>query len=370
MGGKENLIVGLFLLMAITLLMTLLVIKLRAYFRKRRYLIKKNPTNILRNIHSKLTRFRYLDKLLVFLALRISVLNDSSYEKNQEKSVVVFILILLVILLNFTIILPNVEIVWYLFLFYGLLGELLEEKVLLIDSNQYCCGVVDYLSNSSWTRGLDEFKINVDGGFNLSEADHHKWSKTITTRLDIMASNRYLQFSKDDIEKLQQYIEKIYSVTLVDTIAGENTLTDIFLQQSKVVLVILTQDQNQMRLIRDKGLYINEKDKVIFVINQYRENLEGTKIKYGFKEIKEGLKELGFIKNPVYSIPYDVALLNECNDSTLLNFCLAKENQTTQYHLQLKGLVGRILKDYGDFVLAKEIEAVGLKKSFFNFFNL
>ncbi|MBM7613598.1 hypothetical protein [Alkaliphilus hydrothermalis] len=119
---QENLSGGLFILVAISLVVTLGITKLNAHIRKRRYLIRRNPVRIYRQIYSKLCNFRLLEKFLDSIALRISVLNDDSYETNQEKAVIALILLALVIIINFTIVLPNVQIVWYLYLFYMMLG--------------------------------------------------------------------------------------------------------------------------------------------------------------------------------------------------------------------------------------------------------
>jgi len=119
---KQNFVGWLFIVIAISLVATLVIGKLNAYLRKRKYLIKKNPVRVYRVIYSKLCSVKVLEKFLDAIALRISVLNDGSYENNQERSVIVLIFLLLVIGINFMIILPNVEIVWYLYLFYLTLG--------------------------------------------------------------------------------------------------------------------------------------------------------------------------------------------------------------------------------------------------------
>ncbi|MBM7613596.1 P-loop NTPase family protein [Alkaliphilus hydrothermalis] len=249
------------------------------------------------------------------------------------------------------------------------MGSLLEDRVLLIDSNKYCCGVVDYLSNSSWTRGLDEFKINIESGMGIGQ-NPHSWSKTINPRLDIMASNQYLQLIEKDIEKLKEYTNCNYPIALVDTIAGENSLTDIFLKKSSIVIVVLTQNKSEIRLIKDKRLYGELKDKIIFVINQYQAEINAIKIRYGLKEISEELKELGFKQNPIFILPYDVDLVNECNDSTLLNFSMAREHQSSPYHKKLDLLARETLKQHGNLVLTNNIEKVKKKGFVFNLFNL
>ncbi len=249
------------------------------------------------------------------------------------------------------------------------IGNILKDKVLLIDINQYCYSIEDYLSNTKWTRGLDEFKNNILTGIGLDTLDSESWCKGVTPRLNIMASNHYFHLDKGDIEQLQYYSKKVYPVTLIDTIAGKNDLTDLFIDESKVILVILNQDRSLIRLIKDKNLYGDQRDKVIFVVNRYLDQYDNVKVKYDIKELTLDLVQLGYSSNQIINLPFDAKLLNECNDGSLLNYGMIEENGKSLYHHQVELLAIEILKKCDMLSVETNCHKEIKKKTIFNFFN-
>ncbi len=118
----KNFIGWLFLLISIGLTIMLLTFKVKGYVRKRKYLIRKNPSSLLKKATKIIVRVVLFDKILSYIAIRISVLNDNSYEKNKEKSVAVLFLIIVLIIVSLVVVLPSVKIIWYLYLFYLILS--------------------------------------------------------------------------------------------------------------------------------------------------------------------------------------------------------------------------------------------------------
>lgn len=92
--------------------------------RRRKYLIRSNSTALPRKILITLSNLGILKKVIEFLALRLSIFNSSSSEKNEENAGV---LLLASIFIGITLmfVVPQAKVVWYLFLFYQFLALLL-----------------------------------------------------------------------------------------------------------------------------------------------------------------------------------------------------------------------------------------------------
>ena len=120
-----NYMVCILLGVSLILIKMILLTRFKNYLKKRKYLITKNHQSFNKKLLNEISKIGVLEKILCHITIKISVLNDNSYEKNKEKSVIVLLLFLLVMILNFSVIIPNIKIIWYLYIFYLILGVIL-----------------------------------------------------------------------------------------------------------------------------------------------------------------------------------------------------------------------------------------------------
>ncbi len=244
--------------------------------------------------------------------------------------------------------------------------QLIKEKALIVDLNQHRHDMADYLSNSRWTKGMDEFKNLLDAGMLKNPGYLHKCVKTVNPMIDIMDSNECFEINQNDINQLIVMVKQQYQITLLDTMVDDLMQTREVLNQSEAVVVLLNQEKRAIHRIRQWRLYQEQRDKVIFVINGFIEGYQKEKIKYDEKTIKKELQSLGFVDNQIFIFPFDPELLNECNDGTILNYGFNSLEDTSGYHQELERMAKYLLVQHGGYYFEAEEGAEGIKKKLFN----
>lgn len=231
----------------------------------------------------------------------------------------------------------------------AMLTKLIKGKVLLGDINKFSKDIEYYFSDTHALKGLDSLISLIEAGL-LREDNFDTCVKSINSELDILIANECFELSNDSIDKLISFSEKLYDAVVIDTISGSSTLTRRFFERSHVIMVVLNQYKNVVDLAVGNQLYKEFSDKVVYVINRYRDN-----INLKASDIKGMLKSKGF-EGEVFTISYDVSMINECNDHSVLNFILNKSIKTASVPEEMLLLTEFLLKRYGADIPLKDTD--------------
>ncbi|HBY21267.1 MAG TPA: hypothetical protein DEG71_09745, partial [Clostridiales bacterium] len=90
------------------------------------------------------------------------------------------------------------------------------------------------------------------------------------------------------------------------------------------------------------------KEKTIYIVNRYSDN-----ISYKISDIKSALGIKGS-DNMVFPINYDVEMVNESNDHSVLNYMLSFSSKQRMPYNQLAAIAEHVLKEYGEKLLLNE----------------
>lgn len=243
----------------------------------------------------------------------------------------------------------------------AMICKIIDDKVAIIDINKYYCDIAYYLSNSNFTKGLDEF-INLKRTEMLNEDNFSRCFKKSNEHIHFMTSNDCFEMERGDIISLRKYLTKQYPVTIVDTISSNNRTTEEFLGISNAIIVVFNQDRKIIDdMTRFTKLY-EYKDKIVFVINRYIEALNNNKMQYNDSDIEKDIRRLGFSDNRIFKLDFDIEIINDCNDLSILNYVLSSKE--SNYLNQLKELSIFLLKQYGKYNI--EDSENKKKRGFFN----
>jgi cellulose biosynthesis protein BcsQ len=229
----------------------------------------------------------------------------------------------------------------------AMLTRLIKGKVLLGDINKFSKDIEYYFSDTHALKGLDSLISLIEAGL-LREDNFDSCVKSITPELDILIANECFELSSNIIDKIISFSEKKYDVVVFDTISGNNVLTQRFFEKSDVIVVVLNQYKNVVNMAIGNHMYKEFADKIIFVLNKFRDDIN---LKYS--DVREILRSKGF-EGEVFTISYDVSMINECNDHSVLNFILNKGMKTSTVHEELVLLTEFLLKNYGKDIPLKE----------------
>jgi len=223
------------------------------------------------------------------------------------------------------------------------LVQRLEKRTLLIDLNHHCLDLSHYLSDVSWTKGLDEYVNMREGGIPWREGEFRKCVKGINPLMDMMAANRCLALSPEDLGDLLEHTKSLYGITLVDTIGGSHALTQEINKRADIVVVLLSQEARVLNLIREYGMYQGIKEKVVFVVNRWMEAYHEERVRFDLRTLGKAIRKMGFGDHRIFPLPFDPKLLNECNESTLLYFGFSQECHNNAYHSALNHIVNHLI---------------------------
>ncbi|MCG8539741.1 MAG: AAA family ATPase [Clostridia bacterium] len=251
----------------------------------------------------------------------------------------------------------------------AMISKIIENKTLIVDINKYYHDIAYYLSNSNFTKGLDEF-INLKRTDMIDEEIFLSCVKKVNKNIDIMTSNDCFEIESNDVKALKTYLKKLYPITVIDTISSMNKITDNFLNISDVIVVIINQEKKMVKELERSNKLEKYKDKLIFVINRYIESIDNKMMLYKDLDIEKDIKRAGFNENRIFKLDFDIGLMNDCNDLSLLSYILG--NNDTNYLTELKGLSRYILTKYCGYHF--EEEEVQRKRKIFsggklNFFS-
>ena len=217
------------------------------------------------------------------------------------------------------------------------LAQRMCQKVLIADMNCYCEDVETYLSDTDITKGMDDF-FNLHNAGVLCAERFKACVKKAHKHMDIMAGSKYFEIEPDQIDVLTAHIRNTYGINIIDTVSGINHLTQVVLKKVDIVVVVLNQIKNAVELIKQNPSLQSER--TIFIINRYIEEINKNRITYNINKLSAQLNDLGFTQ-PVFTLTFDISLMNECNDGTLLNYVMGRYQ--TQYLRELDDLVNHLI---------------------------
>ncbi len=257
--------------------------------------------------------------------------------------------------------------------FTAILTQMINDKALLIDTNKYCKDISYYLSDSLFTKGLDDFKNLLDAEMLNDKLSFDSCVKHINKSIDMMDSNESFELSRDDIDKLISFTQRYYPITVVDTISGRNILSRYFFDKSDVIIVVLNQEHNSINRMVESKVFEPYKEKIVFVVNRYVESIRQTKIKYCISNILRDMKKGDFeptTADNIFRLNYDPVFMNECNEKTILNYILNKANKEEDYVKQLEEVAEYVLTNYSEKTLSDTaITESKQKRKIFKFFS-
>lgn len=240
----------------------------------------------------------------------------------------------------------------------------IDSKILIIDINKYCRDIEYYLSNTVVTRGLDDFfslwqsELLTDDSFNTCV-------KKINENISIIGSNEYFEISDEAITELFKMADRMYDFVIVDSIGTSNIsgIQKTIFDLSDKIIVTLNQTKSVTQIIRNKNIYRNEMNKIMYVMNKNMDVTETGVMNYGCEVIREELDSLG-ISSPMYPLNFDVEIMNEGNYGSILSYVLGDKSNKNEYNKQMRSLVKDILKNMTKYEAVAQLDTEE-KKSFF-----
>lgn len=240
----------------------------------------------------------------------------------------------------------------------------IDSKILIIDINKYCRDIEYYLSNTVVTRGLDDFfslwqsELLTDDSFNTCV-------KKINENISIIGSNEYFEISDEAITELFKMADRMYDFVIVDSIGTSNIsgIQKTIFDLSDKIIVTLNQTKSVTQIIRNKNIYRNEMNKIMYAMNKNMDVTETGVMNYGCEVIREELDSLG-ISSPMYPLNFDVEIMNEGNYGSILSYVLGDKSNKNEYNKQMRSLVKDILKNMTKYEAIAQLDNEE-KKSFF-----
>ncbi|MBN4050999.1 MAG: hypothetical protein COA82_04580 [Alkaliphilus sp.] len=123
--GYSNIVLWVLFSVGIIILFQLILKEFVKGYRRRKFIVRSKQLPTSRKIFMILTKIMVLRKVIRFLALKLSIFNNKSVEKNEEGATFFFIIANIFILISLLLIFPQNVSLWYVFLFYYVLFVLL-----------------------------------------------------------------------------------------------------------------------------------------------------------------------------------------------------------------------------------------------------
>lgn len=123
--GYSNIILWVLFLVGIIILLHLLLKELVKGYRRKKFTVRSKQLSTSRKFYMALAKIMILRRFIRFLALKLSVFNNKSIEKNEEGATLFFIIANMSIVISLVAIFPQNVTLWYVFFFYYVLFILL-----------------------------------------------------------------------------------------------------------------------------------------------------------------------------------------------------------------------------------------------------
>ncbi|WP_113675855.1 hypothetical protein [Vallitalea guaymasensis] len=213
-----------------------------------------------------------------------------------------------------------------------------DKDILFVDTNQLCRDVDYYLSDSYFTKGLDDF-LNYCDTNKINDDNFMKCMKKTNFGLNLMSSNKCMEIKPNDIDILMYYANEAFPFTFIDV---STPISELIFKHSDRIIVVINQIDITVNMIMGNELYERYKDRIVFVVNRYIRKSEGVKLSYSLKVIRKKLSDIGYKNNMVLPLAYDINLINDCNEQRILNYI--ETNKKAKYVSDIKQIMTAINK--------------------------
>ena len=237
----------------------------------------------------------------------------------------------------------------------ALISSITGNKTLLIDMNDKNGDISAYLSDSSITKGIDDF-VNMYITGVLTKDKLKMCVKKVTSNLDIMASNTCYNIDEMLISSLIDNYSLCYPNIIIDLNLSDNSLEEKLKERSDVIIAVLNQTKTAvLSMAENIQMYVPFMDKLLVVINRTLPGCYARKTSYSISCIKKDIESLGFGKH-IYELEYNFNLFNECNRNHTLNFIMEGLEKQYLYVRQLKAIASGInnISRLDNFKIQKE----------------
>jgi MinD-like ATPase involved in chromosome partitioning or flagellar assembly len=230
------------------------------------------------------------------------------------------------------------------------------DKILIVDLNSAQPDIEKYLSNTDYTKGLDEFCNLLRLGM-LNKENFENSIKKVHKRLYIMGSNSIyneesVRIKKEEIPELKKYAERIFDYILFDTDSLSSDITEEVIKNSDRNVFV----ERPVLKVFEKEHIRNKRFNNIYIINMTDKNFKSESIFPNKKEYKE-------MKNSVFYLPYDPEIINELNENSILNYILGMRINN-EYLKNLEKITEKIIFDSTDM---KDIDSMHKTERFFKY---
>lgn len=231
-----------------------------------------------------------------------------------------------------------------------------EKKILVIDINKYCTDVKYYLSQSDMIKNLDDIKIRLDRE-NLDKENFITLTNKVKDNIYMLGSNESFDLTEKEIKQILELASYSFEFIVIDTIAGENNFSDLWLNNSDAILIVTKQIKKHIKRIVETESFIKYLKKSLYIINEYNE-----RIKYQKNQIK---RDLNIDSGRLMILDYDESIINNCNDDAVLNYSI---NKKTIYNNQMDLIIERIAQITGYDIESNRTNKKEKKKGLFGKF--
>lgn len=242
----------------------------------------------------------------------------------------------------------------------------MNSRILIIDINKYVKDIEYYLSNTTVSRGLDDF-FSLYQSELINEDSFKTCVKKINDNISIIGSNEYFEITDEAMETLLKMADQLYDFVIIDSIGTSNItgIQKLLFDRADKIVVTLNQTKSVTTIIRNKNIYRNEMNKVFYALNRNIDILNTSVMNYSSEVIREELDSIG-ISSPLYPLNFDIEIMNEGNYGSVLSFVLGDKGNKTEYNKQLRTLVKDLLKDNPKYDGVNSLDTEE-KKTFFGF---
>jgi MinD-like ATPase involved in chromosome partitioning or flagellar assembly len=210
-----------------------------------------------------------------------------------------------------------------------MLASYLKKKILLIDLNTYSKDIAMVLTGNMLNKGIDDF-MRLNTLDMLGDENMMLYTYEVEKNVYIMNSQAGISevITKKEIKTLINYASKNYEYIVIDTVSNDDEVSSRFMDESDKVFCLFDQNIHVVKLMKQ---YWEDNELTIdmdIIINKY--NSEAKFDKRAVQKIFDDKK--------VYYLPYDIGIVNEFNDHSILNF-IGSHVKNNRYYMEMKNIV-------------------------------
>ncbi len=223
---------------------------------------------------------------------------------------------------------------------FGMLLSLVKEiKTVILDLNS-CKGDVKYhLSKARCIKGLGLYSDMFE-----ASADKYELLKgsieAISENLHMLSHDQSIELPSDKLDYLINYLSYKYDMVLIDT--SLSAPNDILLQKAQCLISILNQNKSVVEEINNCKCLQKYSSKAIFVINKYMDKYNEEVVSYRADKVLRDMNDC-YIKQKLFTLPFDVQIMNMSNDVCLQGYIKSIPNDKTEYSKTLHQLYKYII---------------------------